>query len=255
MSCFCCKMVTVNKTNHALVLAAGQGSRLRDCTQQKAIHYIDGVPLLGRILFGLKEAGIETVVVVIGYNADNIRQEIGTDYLGLDVKYVVAQNWQKGNLHSFLSAKDKLKDSFILCMGDHLFDSQIVKKLRNFNPNCSIVLAIDRVGYALDDTKVLEKEGQIVQIGTDIISSNGVNTGFFWCAQKMFSYAQTVANAGKAELDDCIRLAAKNNDTQVLDVSGHYWVDVDNKTDLERAKKVVAKFPQLMKKLQRENDT
>jgi choline kinase len=60
----------------------------------------------------------------------------------------------------------------------------------------------------------------------------------------MFSYAQTVAKQGKKELDDCIRFAAQNNDTQILDVSGHYWVDVDNKADIERAKAFLDKCSQ-----------
>ncbi|PVX24439.1 MAG: hypothetical protein CW716_10090 [Candidatus Bathyarchaeum sp.] len=238
---FRCEMVEVNKAKHALVLAAGKGSRLKDYTKQKTIHYIDGVPLLGIILQGLKDAGIQSVVIVIGYEADNIQQEIGNNYLGLNITYVVAKNWEKGNLHSFLSAKSALKDNFILCMGDHIFDSRIVENLIRFEHKNSIVLAIDRVGHASDDTKVLEQDGVILNIGTGIHPSNGVNTGFFLCSPKMFSYAEMVAEQGKEELDDCIRVAAKNKDTQVLDVSGHYWVDVYNKEDLERAKMVLAK--------------
>jgi choline kinase len=228
-------------TKQALVLAAGQGSRLKDCTKQKAIHCIDDVPLLGWVLQGLKLAGIENVVIVVGYEGENIQQEFGQNYLGLDIDYVVAENWKKGNLYSFLAAKHKFKGSFVLCMGDHLFDSQIVKKLITFDQKCSIVLAIDRVGYAVDDTKILEQDGILVKIGTDISPSNGVNTGFFLCSPKMFSYADEVAKNGKSEMDDCIRVAAASKDTQILDVSGYYWVDVDTKTDLERAKKVLAK--------------
>ena len=78
-------MVGVSETNQALVLAAGEGSRLREYKKQKATHYIAGVPLIGRILQGLKEAGIKSVYIVIGYEGDNIRQEIGKNYLGLDV--------------------------------------------------------------------------------------------------------------------------------------------------------------------------
>jgi len=234
-------MDDINKTTQALVLAAGKGNRLKDYTKQKIIHHINGVPLLGIIFHGLKEAGIHSVVVVIGYEGNNIQQEFGNNYLGLDITYVVAKNWEKGNLHSFLAAKDTLKDTFVLCMGDHIFDSKIVEDLINFDHNRSIVLAIDRVGYSSDDTKVLEQNGILLNIGTGITPSNGVNTGFFLCSPKMFSYAQTVAKQGKAELDDCIRVAAQNKDTQVLDISGHYWVDVDNKDDLERAKMVLAK--------------
>ncbi len=234
-------LVALSKPNRALILAAGQGTRLKNYVKQKAVHYLDGIPILGRVLLGLKEAGIKSVVIVIGYEADNICREFGTNYCGLDVSYVVAENWKKGNLHSFLAAKQEFDDSFILCMGDHLFDSPIVEKLNSFDFKSSIVLAIDRVGHSFDDTKIFEKDGIIINIGTDINPSNGVCTGFFLCAPKLFSYAQIVANEGKAELDECIRVAAKNKDTQIVDVSGYYWIDVDTKTDLERAKNVLDK--------------
>jgi choline kinase len=66
-----------DKSVEALVLAAGEGSRLRKYAKQKTLYRIAGVPLLGRILQGLKEAGINSVYIVIGYEGDEIRQEIG----------------------------------------------------------------------------------------------------------------------------------------------------------------------------------
>jgi CDP-L-myo-inositol myo-inositolphosphotransferase len=156
----------------------------------------------------------------------------------------MAQNWEKGNLHSFMTAKGTFKEDFILCMGDHIFDSQIVRGLINVDHNSSLVLAIDRVGYAFDDTKVLEHEGIILDIGKDTSPSNCVDTGFFYCSPKIFSYAEMAMKQGKTELADCIRIAAQNRDAQVFDVSGHYWVDVDTKKDSERAKRVLAKYSQ-----------
>ena len=233
-----------SEATKALVLAAGEGSRLRKYAKQKTLHHIAGVPLLGRILQGLKEAGINSVYIVIGYEGDEIRQEIGENYAGLDITYITAQNWEKGNLHSFLAAKGVFKTDFILCMGDHIFDSQIVKNLINVNLNGALVLAVDRVGFAFDDTKVREHDGMILNIGKHINPSNCVDTGFFLCSPKIFSYAERTAKQGASELADCIRLAAQNKDAQVLDVSGHYWVDVDTKKDLEHAKGLLAKRSQ-----------
>jgi len=228
----------------ALVLAAGEGSRLRKYAKQKTLHHIVGVPLLGRILRGLKEAGINSVCIVIGYEGDEIRREIGENYAGLDITYITAQNWEKGNLHSFLAAKGIFKKDFVLCMGDHIFDSQIVKNLINVTLNGALVLAVDGVGHAFDDTKVLEREGMILDIGKHINASNCVDTGFFFCSPRIFSYAEMAAKQGAPELADCIRLAAQNGDARVLDISGHYWVDVDNKKDVECAKRLLAEHSQ-----------
>ncbi|UCE96400.1 MAG: NTP transferase domain-containing protein [Candidatus Bathyarchaeota archaeon] len=233
-----------NKPIKALVLAAGEGSRLRKYAKQKTLHHVAGVPLLGRVLQSLKEAGVNSVHIVTGYEGEEIRQEIGEYYSGLDVNYVIAPDWEKGNLHSFLAAEGIFKENFILCMGDHLFDSQIVKNLINMNLNGAIVLAVDRTKYSSDDTKVLEHEGVIHEIGKNINPLNCVDTGFFFCSPKIFLYAKMAAKQKASELADCIQLAAQNGDARVFDASGHYWVDVDTKADVERAKRLLGKHSQ-----------
>jgi choline kinase len=221
----------------ALVLAAGRSSRFG---RHKMIHKIEGASLLGRVLQALKDSGIKIVYVVVGYEKDNIIREIGKNYAGLEVNYVIAKNWEKGNLHSFLSAKGTFKENFILCMGDHIFDSRIVKKLidANFDPSSEdivLYLAIDRKGYAEDDTRVLEINGKIIRIGKHLETYNCTDTGFFLCSPKVFSYAETCAERGDSELARCIQLVAEKGLARVIDVSGLLWVDVDTEGDLERA--------------------
>jgi len=238
----------MNETNtnsiQTLVLAAGEGSRLRRFARQKVLFKIAGVPLLGRVLYKLKDAGIQTVYIVTGYQGDAIREHLGENYAGLNVQYIEAKNWEKGNLYSLLAAKEFLKDDFVLCMGDHLFDPQIVTKLLNENLRGAMTLAIDRVGYSSDDTKVLEHQEMIIDIGKSTNPSNAVDTGLFLCSPKIFMYAEAAAKQGASELAQCIQLAAQNRDARVLDISGHFWVDVDTKKDVERAKKLLVERSQ-----------
>jgi choline kinase len=225
--------MTVEK---ALVLAAGRSSRFG---KHKIVHKIEGTSLLGRVLQTLKKSGIKIVYIVVGFEKENVIREFGKNYAGLEVNYVVAKNWEKGNLHSFLSAKGTFKENFILCMGDHIFDSRIVKKLieSDFDPNLeSIVLylAIDRKSYAEDDTRVLEVDGKIIRTGKYLETYNCTDTGFFLCSPKVFSYAETCAERGDSELARCIQLVAEKGLARVIDVSGLLWVDVDTERDLER---------------------
>jgi choline kinase len=225
--------MTVEK---ALVLAAGRSSRFG---RHKIVHKIEGTSLLGRVLQTLKKSGIKIVYIVVGYEKENVIREFGKNYAGLEVNYVIAKNWEKGNLHSFLSAKGTFKENFILCMGDHIFDSRIVKKLieSDFDPNSeSIVLylAIDRKSYAEDDTRVLEVDGKIIRTGKYLETYNCTDTGFFLCSPKVFSYAETCAERGDSELARCIQLVAEKGLARVIDVSGLLWVDVDTERDLER---------------------
>lgn len=110
-------MYDVNHSLEALVLAAGEGSRLKEYAQQKVLEPIARVPILGRIFQGLKEAGIRKVHIALGYEGDDIREEFGENYLELNIDYIEAQNWEKGNLYSFMAAKGIFQREFLLCMG------------------------------------------------------------------------------------------------------------------------------------------
>jgi len=147
----------------ALVLAAGEGSRLREYAEQKPLLQVAGMPLIGRVLRGLREAGVQNVWIAIGYKADMVRQTIGDNYAGLEIRYVNVEDWKKGNLYSLLAAKGIFHQNFLLCMGDHIFDPEIPKKLISSKLDSAIVLAIEKVSE--EDTKVLEKEGTILDIG------------------------------------------------------------------------------------------
>ncbi|MBS7646706.1 MAG: NTP transferase domain-containing protein [Candidatus Bathyarchaeia archaeon] len=227
----------------ALVLAAGEGSRLRDCAESKPLLQVAGVPLIGRVLRGLKEAGVQKVWIAIGYKGDLVRQKIGDNYAGLEIYYIVVENWKKGNLYSLLAAEEVFKHNFLLCMSDHVFDPEIPKKLVRSKIDSAVVLAVEKVPE--DHTKVLEKDGLIFDIGKKFNQSNvAIDTGLFLCSPKIFEYARQAASKGMSELSDCIRIAAQNGDAQVVDVTGHWWVDVDTKDDFHRAKRLIVENSQ-----------
>lgn len=62
----------------ALLLAAGEGSRLRPLTDHvpKPLLPIDGRPVIGRLIEQLHEAGAHRFVVVIGANGDQLRRAL-----------------------------------------------------------------------------------------------------------------------------------------------------------------------------------
>jgi len=156
------------------------------------------------------------------------------------LNYIIAENWERGNLHSFFSAKEIFKENFVLCMGDHIFDGRIVEKLidADFDPNSKGIilhLAIDRNSYSDDDTRVSEINGEIIRIGKYLKDYNCTDAGFFLCSPKVFSYAKICVEKGDSELADCIQLVAERGLARVIDISGLLWVDVDTERDIERA--------------------
>ena len=76
----------------AVILAAGFGSRLReaDDSRPKPLREVGSVPLLVRVLRGLAASGIEEAQIVLGYQADQIRDALESQPgLGLRLSYVL----------------------------------------------------------------------------------------------------------------------------------------------------------------------
>jgi len=74
----------------AMILAAGRGERLRPLTETlpKALVEVHGRSLLERHLDNLRSAGIETVVINLGWLGEQIADRVGSGYdYGLDVVY------------------------------------------------------------------------------------------------------------------------------------------------------------------------
>ena len=73
-----------------MLLAAGRGERLRPITETvpKALVEVRGESLLERHLGGLREAGIETVVINLGWLGEQIVERVGSgSRFGLNVVY------------------------------------------------------------------------------------------------------------------------------------------------------------------------
>jgi len=239
----------------ALIIAAGRGSRFNEITKDipKALIPLLGLPLIERVILTTKEAGINEYVIVVGYLGEKIKAILGNgDRFRVKINYIENEEWQKSNGLSVLKAKEMLNENFFLLMSDHIFDARILKKLVNYYMKGTVVLAVDRREPLPGDTKVLEKNGKIIDIGKDIEESNCIDTGIFLCSPKIFSYIEDAVKEGKTELSDGIARAAENGDAEIFDITQinsyissmrkeieAFWMDIDTKEDLSKAKKLL----------------
>ncbi len=239
----------------ALIIAAGDGGRLGNLTKHKPKPLIQllGLSLIERVILTAKQAGINEFVITIGYLCDKVKAKLGDgDRYGVKINYIENSEWMKGNGFSVLRARELLNENFILLMADHIFDSRILKELVNCDVRSSVILAVDRRKLIKGDTKVLEKNGRIVDIGKDIEESNCVDTGFFVCSSKIFHYIEESLKEGKKELTDGIAKAAGSGDALVFDIAEiesynskmrktikPWWIDIDTEEDLRKARKII----------------
>ena len=247
----------------SLIIAAGRGNRLNDltCKKPKALIPALGLALIKRVILTTKQAGINEFVIVIGYLGEKIKAALGNgEQLGAKIDYIENQEWQKSNGISVLTAKKLINENFMLSMSDHIFDPRILKGLLDNDTKSSVVLAIDRKAPLPGDTKVLERDGKIIDIGKNIEEANCIDTGLFLCSPKIFSYLNEAINEEKTELSDGIVKAASNRDASIFDITQidsysskmrkeikPWWIDIDTKEDLIKAEKMISKNASTLK--------
>ncbi len=113
----------------AVILAAGEGTRLRPFTLEtpKALVDIQGQPLLERILDALPDPVTE-ILIVVGYKRDQIRRRIGKMWKGKPVRYVV-QTKLTGTGDAIHRTKKYLHDRFLVVNGDDLYTKADLERL------------------------------------------------------------------------------------------------------------------------------
>src|SRR5215213_890331 len=158
----------------AIVLAAGNGDRFRQqSTRSKLLTPIAGRPLLTRTLVSAFDAGITTVHLVVGYDADHVLELAKSAApRGLEVHAHLNPDWGHENGLSVLAARTCLHDRpFALLMGDHLFDVAALQHLRAAprQPGETLLCVDGRpvpVDIAHEATRVrMDSGGRITAIG------------------------------------------------------------------------------------------
>ena len=118
------------RTCLAIVLAAGEGSRMRS-SRPKVLHTVAGQSLLACVLTALRAAGGTTTAVVVGPERDDVAAEAGTEMPGAQI---FVQRERRGTAHAVLAARAALEngaDDILIIFGDTpLIRPQTLAKLR-----------------------------------------------------------------------------------------------------------------------------
>ena len=231
----------------ALIVAAGQGTRLREKGELKPLIPIRGVKLIERVVANLVFAGVEEIFVVTGYRAELLQaelREIGAR-LGAHVTAINNREWTRANGVSVLAAKQFLDEPFLLTMCDHLVDPQILRGLiaAQGEPD-TVTLGVDfNIDSPLNDpedvTRVKCDGDRLLHIGKVIRDFNCFDTGVFRCTPVMFEALEESQIRGDDSITGAMNVLAGWGKARVFDIGGRLWVDVDDPVAFEKAEKLL----------------
>jgi len=232
-----------------IILAAGIGSRLNVLTQKEVIKplaEVDDLSLLVHTIRSLEVAECAKVVIVLGYKAKEIQEQVLARYNGpVKLEFAVNEHYRLQNGISVLCAQAFISGEFILTMADHILDDKIMHKIRDHHPPAGgatlcVDFKLETIFDIQDATKVLAEESRIKLIGKELKKYNCIDTGvFIGTVGLMDAINQVYQEKGDASLSEGVQLLADKGLMEVLDIKDAFWQDVDNLDMLQHAEKLL----------------
>lgn len=252
-----------NKNVTAVILAAGQGTRLRPMTDSrpKCMVEVDGKPILQWQIGMLQAAGVEEIIVVTGYQQEVIP--------GDGIRKIYNPEFATTNMiESLFCAEEQLKGELIISYGDIITTEKVIRELLS-NPG-DIVIAADEKWHdywserfedplsdaesfvKADDGKVAslgQKTSDFSQIQSQYIGLIKLNAHGCDRIKEVYHEAKASSSAEvnawfsgrplrQAYMTDLLNHIAGNGDLYYQPVQ-RGWVEIDDPHDLEIAEKII----------------
>jgi glucose-1-phosphate thymidylyltransferase len=231
----------------ALVLAGGEGSRLRPITHTNAKQLIPiaNKPILFSVLEDIRNAGITSVGIVVGSTAPEVQAAVGDGSAwGLSVTYI-SQPEPLGLAHAVLTARDFVAgEPFVLYLGDNVLLEGITRFVEEFErhrPNAQIFLARvpepERFGVAVLEgdrvVQLVEKPGKHV--------SDLALVGVYLFDHAILEAAATLkpSRRGEYEITEAIQWLIDNGMNVRAEMLTGWWKDTGRPEDLLEANRMM----------------
>jgi NDP-sugar pyrophosphorylase family protein len=256
-------MTATGIPRHAIILAAGMGSRLGPLTQDrpKPLVKVLGTPIILNALSHLERAGVALVTIVVGYRGDDIRQRVGKRLGRLSVRYIHSEaHASSGSAWSLWLARDALLEGDVLLLeGDVFFEAAILDRLSKA-PRFDVAAVAPFEAGMQGSAVILAPNKQIVELRT---AQTGGDIGrddqaLFKTINLYRLSAETIAKKLVPLLDRCAaegeaglfleqvlqRLIAMGGiDLHAVNCGDCKWVEIDTVEDLRTAQVLFAGQP------------
>ena len=227
-----------------VVLAAGEGTRLRPLTRNRPKPMLPAAnrPILEYVLDALVEAGVEELVIVVGYKRDRVQEHFTHTYRETPISYVT-QAKQLGSGHALLQARAALDGPFIAVNGDRVIDPTTVAAVLDRFEGGEPVMAVREHHQVSEYGAVSVEAGRVVDLvekprGDDY---RLINAGVYALPGDWFDQlAETPRRDGALILTDALLPAISETGVPAVQTDG-VWVDATYPWDLlEVSRRVLA---------------
>ncbi|WP_226481568.1 bifunctional sugar-1-phosphate nucleotidylyltransferase/acetyltransferase [Natrinema amylolyticum] len=217
----------------AVVLAAGQGTRMRPLSESvpKPMLPVADRPLAAHTVDAAVDAGADEIVLVIGYEGETVRDYFGPEYRGVPVSYAV-QEEQAGTADAVDAARSHLEGPFAVLNGDNLYDPAAIDRLFDACPAVCAIEVDDPRNYGVLSTE-RGGDGRVTGIveKPDEPPTNLANAGAYaFPAEAREWLAVPASERGEHEITDVVARVIDEYD--VTSVTLDRWLDVGRPWEL-----------------------
>jgi choline kinase len=245
----------------AIILAAGRGLRLQQADDRqlpKCLLQFGGMSLLERHLRMLKNAGVDDIVLALGYRHERVEAELDRLRWQPRPEIVLNSRYELGSVLTVHTIADALTrgGDVLLMDADVLYDQRIAAALVAGQGPVNRVL-IDRDFEAGDEpVKLCVSDGVPIELRKQLApelkyDTIGESVGFFRFdpsgARRLAALVAGYVERDCAHMphEEAVRdlLRERSQIFEVADVTGAPWIEIDFPTDVVRAAHEV--LPQL----------
>ncbi|MDO9182796.1 MAG: phosphocholine cytidylyltransferase family protein [Bacteriovorax sp.] len=240
----------------ALILAAGYGSRISDVTTDpKSLLKINDKSLMDWHFEALKAVGIRNVVVVTGYKREVLESYLSKFRKDFDITFAINDDYRvKGNTYSFYYGLEKTEGDFLLFDADLIYDTNILSSfVQDASKNQILVgessiddiecakAMIDKDGFVrmtIDKRAVTMEERQQLKFVGEAIGilkfSKSYRDDMYNACKSFLSEEENISKNWEHVMNEFLL----NHNMNIHQAVSDRWVEIDNKEDLEKAKRL-----------------
>ena len=253
----------------AIILAAGMGKRLKELTSNatKCMVEVNGEMMIHKTLMHLEKLNLNKIVLVVGYEGQQLMDYVNSLGLKTPVEYVVNDVYDKtNNIYSLYLAKEYLlQDDTLLLESDLVYEEAVIRKLVD-TPYPSLVL-VDKFESWMDGTCITVDEDDNITSFVSKREFDFTKTDEYYKTVNLYKFSKNFSRTHYVPFLDAYINALGNNeyyeqvlrvialldkpDLKALPLHGEKWYEIDDVQDLDIAESLLAGKEEKLEKMQK----
>lgn len=217
----------------AIILAAGEGTRLRPLTNKKPKVMVElaGKPIVEHNLEKLPEE-LDEIIFVVNYKKEQIINYFGNSFAGKKITYI-EQEKLDGTGGAVDRCRDLVDSKFLVLMGDNVYTKKDIERCLEYENS---MLVVEKDGPIAGGNVVVDENDKLLEIQEGKHEGKILfNAALHVISPEYFDYEPVEWKPGEFGLPQTIVKMAQDHDVKIVKTDN--WLQINTIEELEEAEK------------------